>query len=480
MAIRARLTAPRETREEWLWHEVESTSLPASMLFGADRRMEAESYLAEGFNTRLQIEAKRQGWERLSDLVDTWQPNRLKGTLVHPDHGMPFLSATQVFDLRPAPRKWLSKGHVKDLDSLLVKPGMILVTRSGTVGRATLARESIVENIISDDLLRIAPKNAQDWGWVYAFLRSNLAVKMMQSAQYGHVIKHLEPSHMNSIPLPVISLEIKQNFSDRVAMLLSLRNGAERLTRESETLLSKYLTPDGPSSGEHTFSQIGTSELFSDRRRFEAAFHSPRVRELLAAIGVNSRRIERVGDLVSRVWWMTRFSRNFGDGGVMYRSADDLFAISQVTQKQVYLEPIPNPQEFFVKSGWLLMACSGQIYGLNGSVTLATEFDEGFFFSHDLIRIAPKLDSIRSGYLFAYLGHPEIGQLLVKRNAYGSSVPHIDPGDVERIPVARLSEAQEDEIADLAEEASRRRAEADHVEREIAAEADGIITSFLS
>lgn len=125
------------------------------------------------------------------------------------------------------------------------------------------------------------------------------------------------------------------------------------------------------------------------------------------------------------------------------------------------------------------MACSGQVYGLNGSVTLATRHDESFFFSHDLIRIAPAPGAIRSGYLFAYLGHPRIGQMLVKRTAYGSSVPHIDPGDVEELAVGRLSTATEDEIADLAEEASRLRAEASTIEREVGEEADEIIQAFI-
>ena len=49
------------------------------------------------------------------------------------------------------------------------------------------------------------------------------------------------------------------------------------------------------------------------------------------------------------------------------------FSISQISQKRVYTDPIPRYKDFFVKEGWILMACSGQVYGLNGSVTLATK-----------------------------------------------------------------------------------------------------------
>ena len=71
----------------------------------------------------------------------------------------------------------------------------------------------------------------------------------------------------------------------------------------------------------------------------------------------------------------------------------------------MHLDPIRNHEEFFVKEGWILMACSGQVYGLNGSVTLSTKHGESFFFSHDLIRIPPRSDAVRPGYLFANLGH---------------------------------------------------------------------------
>ena len=160
-------------------------------------------------------------------------------------------------------------------------------------------------------------------------------------------------------------------------------------------------------------------------------------------------------------------------------SADDLFSISQIGTKRVYTDPIANHQDFFVKEGWILMACSGQVYGLNGSVVLATRHDERCFFSHDLIRIDPG-DRVPPGYLYSYLGHRDIGRVLLERVAYGSSVPHIDPGDVEDVPIARLGSEEEHEISELAEEASRLNARAAALERQIASEAEQIVNEFVN
>ena len=480
MAVRARLTAPREARRDWPWHTVEFASLPAALLFDGERRMEAAGLLASGFRTRVAIESKRSGWARLEEIARAWQPPRLRGIQVNPKFGTPFFTASQVFDLSSIPRKWLSLEQTDHAQELFVVPGTMLVTRSGTVGRTTLARNSLDRTLVSDDLLRVEPKEESHWGWLYAYLRAPSVVGMMQAAHYGHVVKHLEVAHLHRLPVVQVNARARLAYSRKVQQVADNRNRAEELMAEGHALLTSAfrLLHSTPKQSTHCITPVAA--VSTGRRRLEGSFHAAHVRSLLRRLDRGAVRVDRLGDIVSRVWWKTRFSRTFGDSGAPYRSADELFSISQISEKRVHLEPIPRHEEFFVKKGWILMACSGQVYGLNGSVTLATKHDESFFFSHDLIRIAPRRDAVRSGYLFAYLGHRAIGRVLAQRTAYGSSVPHIDPSDVEDIPVGRLTGKQENEIADLAEEASRLNAEASDIERELGRQADVVVNRFLA
>lgn len=126
------------------------------------------------------------------------------------------------------------------------------------------------------------------------------------------------------------------------------------------------------------------------------------------------------------------------------------------------------------------MACSGQVYGLNGAACHMTEYHENIFFSHDLIRIVPKLSMIRAGYLLTTLTHPTLGRPILIRIAYGTSIPHLDPGDVSDFPVVRLTSGEEDVIADLTEEAAAERAQADVLERELAADAGNLVDRFIA
>jgi hypothetical protein len=177
--------------------------------------MEAETYLSSGFGIRLAIESKAKGWTRFSTLAKVWMPGRLKGIQVSRDYGTPFLAATQVFDIRPIPRKWLALSRTADAANRFVKPGMILVTCSGSVGRATLAYAPHENTLISHDLLRIEAIDKRDKGWLYAYLHAPQVRAITVGAHYGHIIKHLETSHLDALPIPTVDDTTAKNLGLR-------------------------------------------------------------------------------------------------------------------------------------------------------------------------------------------------------------------------------------------------------------------------
>src|SRR5689334_15991626 len=136
MALRARLVAPPPPpNTKWPWHTVKAGHIPVSAIFSGDRRIEAETYLSSGYGIRAAIEAYPRGWKRFSTVASVDQPGRLKGILVSKEYGKPFLAATQVFDVRPLPRKFLALEQMSGAMACFVEESTILVTRSGLVGR---------------------------------------------------------------------------------------------------------------------------------------------------------------------------------------------------------------------------------------------------------------------------------------------------------------------------------------------------------
>jgi len=480
MAIRARLTAPREVREDWPWHETQSISLSASLLFCGDRRMEAENFLAEGFAVRHRITSKPIGWSALSDAADIWQPSRLKGIQVAPEFGTPFLAATQVFDVRPIPRKWLSINRTEDHAQRFVKEGTILLTCSGSVGRATIADATISKILISHDLLRIEPRRHGLRGWVYAYLRSPSVRAMMTSAQYGHMIKHLEIGHLEALPFVSLTEGAEERFNKAFDEIVNLRNRSHGLTEKAERLFEEsFGSPSSSKIDNVGFSVSASAAISGKRRRFEAQFHNPEVQEITSHIGRRAIGWDSINDLGYSVWLPTRFRRINAEVGIPLMDSSILFEINPDHKKFIQDSDFGDPYRGRVMAGWLLLARSGQTYGINGSTMIASSAHEDKIISDHVIRIAPEAPQCRVGYLHVAMSHPELGRPRVKALAYGSSIPEIEVADVESFFIPRLDVKQEDEIANLAEAAAADRDRADTIEVQIAAEADEIVRSFI-
>lgn len=453
----------------------------ASVLGQKDRRFEAESYLSDGYGRRRAIEARGAGWSRLASFADVVQPPRLKGIVVGPKDGVPYLSPGQVFETRPLPHRWLSEKKTEGAEGCRVAPSTLLVTRSGNVGRVTVSHKPHADSIISDDLLRVYLRDSRLWGWLYALLKTDFYRSMLVGSHYGHVVKHIERSHFLSLPVIDQPEEELRRMNERVREIFSLRDtAADRINRaENAFAHAMHGHADGAEPPDLDCYVTRASNFYNGRRRLEAFHRNQRVRQILQWQAVNAQRVQPMSELCDAIWWPNRFSRVFGENGTPYYSAENLFNVNPPPEKRVYAGLVPNSEDYFLKENWLVMARSGQIYGTNGSVRLVGPRLTRFFISEDLIRIAPKQGVVRPGFLVCALSHPELGRPLVVSHAYGTSIPHLEPEDVKTIPVPRFDERTENTIADDIEEAATLRARADLLEDRVVETAEQVISTFL-
>jgi hypothetical protein len=139
------------------------------------------------------IRSKATGWTRFEGIANVWMPGRLSAIVVSPEYGKPFLTATQVFDARSFARKYLATEVMAGTKDCFVEDGVVLVTRSGTVGQAPISHAVHRGIIVSDDLLRVTAKDKKQAGWVYAFLHTPQSRAMCKGAHYGHMITGESP-----------------------------------------------------------------------------------------------------------------------------------------------------------------------------------------------------------------------------------------------------------------------------------------------
>jgi hypothetical protein len=483
MALRARLVAPPPPpRLAWPWHTPKCGSVRASALLLGDRRIEAETYLSSGFGIRTAIESKVAGWTLFGKLAKVSMPNRLKGILVSPEYGNPYLAATQVFDARPVPRKFLALQKMDGAPAYFVDDGMILVTRSGSVGRPIVAYSAHRGIVISDDLLRVKAIDPRNEGWIYACLLTPQSRAMCTGAHYGHIIKHLEISHLEALPFPTVNDDTIADFALRVARIIKLRNEGHRLTLEAEARFETALgMPKISDWGEKGFSIKASKTFVSGRRRFDATIHNPGVSAIRRHLAKHGQGFTAIAEAGYDVWLPTRFRRVPAEDGVLLVDSADLTEINPDLTKRIADSDFGDPYRGRVEAGWVLMARSGQIYGIIGTTVLAEQDLSDKVISDDVIRLKPHDNAtIKAGYLMTALSHPILGRPVVKSLTYGSSIPHIEVADIEAHQIVRLDPSDECAIAELAEASAKARATADILEREIAADASAIIDRFLA
>ncbi len=456
----------KQAREP-LRSEIDSGVLWASVstrfLTKGARRLEASTFLTDGFGLRQGLEAL-PSTVSVSHLATVWQPSRLKGYPIEPDIGVPFLSAGQVFEANPRVRKWLAATMVPAVETRYVEPDWLLLSCSGEVGRITAVYREHIGKVITHDLLRIVPRDVGEYGWLYAYMKTPTFFSIARSSQYGHMIKHLEPEHVRAMPVAMPEKAIRRRVAKDATAALEMRRKARELQVCADDLYSHSVNPGNLPILKSAFCTVSVSNLLHGRRRMEGQFHRADVLQIEAMLKEAAELVQPLKDLVKCISMLPRFKRYFGENGTVYRSAAELFDVNPAVTKRIYTGLLENPDRYMLRPGEMAMARSGQTYGLLGRTVVLTENHDGIFGSEDLIRIVPDQERVRTGYLQTVLNHVDYGRPRVVRYASGTSVPHLDPPDIREVLIPRLASSREVEIADLSDEATLLSAEADRLE----------------
>lgn len=118
--------------------------------------------------------------------------------------------------------------QLRTIRAIRVRRGDIVVTRSGSIGRAAYITKRFDQAIVSDDLIRVRIDDETLRLYVFAYLQSECAQKQMLRNEYGSVQQHLEPSHLADILVPVPDdWSMVESVVSGVRKWLQLKEGLE-------------------------------------------------------------------------------------------------------------------------------------------------------------------------------------------------------------------------------------------------------------
>jgi type I restriction enzyme S subunit len=169
-------------------------------------------------------------------------PGRFKRIYVDPQHGIPLLSGKQIAQIKPYDIKCISTKVTRNIKDWMVKPGWILVTCSGTIGRISLVPKEWNGWAVSQHALRIVPNmNVVNNGYLTAFLSSEYGQQQIHSKTYGGVVDELAEDDMRDILVPLPSKDVQENIGKMVVEAYQLREIANEIEDETVRTLENML-----------------------------------------------------------------------------------------------------------------------------------------------------------------------------------------------------------------------------------------------
>lgn len=133
-------------------------------------------------------------------------PGRFARVYVEEGQGTVFFGGKQLFELDPANKKYLSlvKHGDRIKSDLLLKENMILITRSGTIGKVALAPRHWEKWVANEHIIRVEPASADIAGYLYVFLATDYGRELIKRFTYGSVVDEINDRHVSEVPVPLL------------------------------------------------------------------------------------------------------------------------------------------------------------------------------------------------------------------------------------------------------------------------------------
>lgn len=428
---------------------------------GYGYRLDCQPYLQGALETKVILEQLSVPKDPLRTLTAGHDggiyngPQFVRHYVDSPEYGVPFLGSGSMLqaDLSGLPLLSRRDAYSSHLSYLEVKPGMTLISCSGTIGRTVFARRQMEGMWSSQHIMKVVADTAKILpGYLYAFLSSRFGISLVASGTYGSIIQSIEPEHIADIPVPRFDPKLEGKIHDLVEEAAELRTKASEMFQD---VLAEFEDAAGlPSSTDlrakpsRHFVTVSASELH-DRMdtNYHRAYHYDATRPFISkAVPWKS-----VGEMAVSVIEPIRFKRVEHDDEKYSIPFFGTGALGDIDPQPLYrISAFLAIDDYRVTEETVLIPRSGQICGIIGTAFQPIGLVLNAAVTEDAIRINCR-DREDAGYIFLAL-RSEVGIRQLKSRAFGGSIPHLD---VKNVGSVRIADLQRAEVARFGREACK-------------------------
>jgi type I restriction enzyme, S subunit len=350
----------------------------------------------------------------------------------NPNCGLPFIKGADIIKADLSSLSYISRKRTANLDEYFVEEGWTLLTRSGTIGNTAFVTKDFLGKAASDDIIRVVPKNILP-GFLYAFLSSKHGSSLLTHGTYGAVIQHIEPEHIEDLPVPIFSHEKQQQIHDLITHSAALRVEANKLLGEAIGYFNE----------QYCISEDRAKQIFiksvNDLSFSWAAYNNNIGCDIITRkFGGN---YFKLGDEATRVFAPPLFKHIYieRDNGNPFLTGSELTQCNPRIYRYLSPRGVKDINDYKVHKGTLLLYKSGTTDGgILGSVFIVDDILSSVCLSDHVIRIS--LPNLQLSYwIYAFL-KSDAGIKLLQRLATGSMIPFITPERLKNVPIPNPNE----------------------------------------
>lgn len=403
----------------------------------SDLRLDAKCHLSEGRVAKFKVLKSPYKVESLSNVTQNiYNGARFKRYYVEDkENGIPFMGSSDMLKSDQQDLKLISKKYSKNVDKLLLNKDWVLVSCSGTIGNTVYTNKDFEDKTASQHIMRIIPKENIKSGFLYAYLSSIYGYNLLTQGTYGAVIQHIEPHHIENLPVPLFPKEKQQQIHQLIVEASELRVEANRLLNEAVCFFDFLKTDYVP--GKAINKNVSIKKLNNSKKRFDANYNIISS-EVDRVIDNQRKDLISIVELSENIFIGPRTKRNYVKNGVPFLSTSEMQKLNPTKTEKSITHKVAI--DFVVKEGWLLTTRRGTL----GDTIYTLPCLNDYAVSEDAIRIVLKKDALLSNkYLFAFL-KSNLGKSSLLSGSYGSVILHLNEeyiGDI-KVPILEQNEIQ--------------------------------------
>ena len=323
-----------------------------------------------------------------------------------------------------------------------VKPEMILLSMSGTIGDVAIAMPQFKYPMNSNqDIAKIDLRNCNiNPYFVYAYLCSQYGQNFLKREARGSVQQHVFLSQIENLSIPIFPDTFQSKIESIVKSAHAKLEESKSLYSQAEDLLLGELGLKDwqPKNTLHTTKKFSD---FAQSGRLDAEYYQPKYDDLFEKLSCLN--CKRLGKIVSIKKSFDPGSDAYQETGIPFIRVSDI-SKDGIEKTELHLSPIDfDIPELKPKKDTILFSKDGSI-----GIAYKVQSDLNVFTSGALLHLVTTDSSILPDYLTLVLNSVVV-KLQAERDSNGAIIQHWKPSDIENVIIPILPEAIQTKIASL-------------------------------